>query len=786
MFETAGPLAIATPAPLLVLLVLFPALAALLATVAGFFAPSRPDVVAKRELLVGRAVVGSAVVTLLVAVFLVAKLGGLPRGYLLIQHVAQIVRLGQLDLALDFALDTKSASFVLLVALVSLASAAHATWSLPEPASRASAHPADRSLSWRLASSSLATTAAMLLCLGDGFAALLVALGVSAFAAWNGRRSGGIASAAAPMAGNAAATVGLFFLFWSLGGTFGPAGYEPDATPRFVLVATGLDPGNEKATLAMSSHAGALVASDDGPDLPGEPVTAPFAVTVEPGVYTFRIQAGAASADVVVPRVAVAKGVFYTLAPYGPTASLRSLADQIAVPRNVANGVPANLRGVLASRTLLGLRVSAVILFLVLGGALAHAHAFAQRQACASLAGVFEVLPPIYLATRLSPFVDAASLDGVLVSGLGVVSAFVLAAAAAASDDPARATRSVLAASTSIAVAAVGLGEPTVPIVIGASAVIAGAAGIAAIEARLDPRWLGVTCAAAAGLLPGAGVSSANALALVAAASWTSNGSTFAAFVAVVMVATWVLSALALFRLYDIAIRASSRHLGSPIQNAIVIALALSALLGGVLLGASTTPFGGSVASIARRLVGDPTTPPCAKAIAGLAVAASIGAAAGGIVAARRVGNMVEVPRWLGALDAPRGLLVRVGELGTAAAAFLARAVRTVDRDVLEDFGQVAFGVFVGVGSGIQRAERFAGGVPAHERHERHEPGGDASESRSSERATRRGILLRLVDNVAARFELDDPRRAERVRTVVVLAMVALLALVVLSSVLLG
>jgi hypothetical protein len=46
--------------------------------------------------------------------------------------------------------------------------------------------------------------------------------------------------------------------------------------------------------------------------------------------------------------------------------------------------------------------------------------------------------------------------------------------------------------------------------------------------------------------------------------------------------------------------------------------------------------------------------------------------------------------------------------------------------------------------------------------------------------------LGRGADEVVVRTGMDDPRRFERVRTVLVLGMVAILGLVVLSSVVLG
>ena len=59
----------------------------------------------------------------------------------------------------------------------------------------------------------------------------------------------------------------------------------------------------------------------------------------------------------------------------------------------------------------------------------------------------------------------------------------------------------------SLALVSVGFGEPASALVLSCSALVAVSAALAAVDARRDVRWLGVACAAAVGLLPGAGAS---------------------------------------------------------------------------------------------------------------------------------------------------------------------------------------------------------------------------------------------------------------------------------------
>jgi hypothetical protein len=748
MFETAGSLAILQPVLTLVGLIGLPFAWALVATLSRVGKTRSPN----RGLVPLIFCITCALGTLGLTVVLASRLALLPRNHVLLQHVSQLGRLGQLDLALDLALDPRSAAFAVVIAIIGCASALHTA---------CSTRPGGGTV---LAWTGLATTGALLVCVGDGFAPLIAGLGILSLAGWGLSRGRGVTPNVASLGGNVAALLGLMFLFWSLGGAFGSEGYDPDGAPRFVLVATGVaQPVESKAVLAMTTHAGALVSSDDA-DLPGEPIVAPFSILVEPGVYTLRVQGGAASGDVVVPRVALTAGRAHVLSPYGPTASLRVLDDQVAVPRLAATGAAVGVRASLAGRSIIGLRASAIVLLLLIGGALAHVHTLASRPGPAAIALVLAAVPAPYLALRLSPLIDPTAADGALVVVLGAGSAIALAARAACVDDGHKALRGVLAAAVSVAVASTGLGESSAALVLACSALVATSSALAAIDARRDVRWLGVACATAVGLLPGAGASSGYILAVSAALGSAATGSPawaiFTACAAAVIVISAALAALAAFRVYDAVIHASVREPGvSAGQGAVVVALAVIALVGGTALGAGTVAFGGTVVPLARRLAW-PAAPLAPRTVAGAAVVLSLISSVGGVILARRASLASAPPAWLLALGRPYAAFEWTVAVVGRVAQFLERSVRAMDRDVIDD-------VPAAMGDAVTRAARAL--------------------SRSGRTISERvdGPLEGVAGAVVVKLEMDDPRSAERLRTVVLLAMMALLGLVVLSSFLL-
>jgi hypothetical protein len=715
MFETAGNLAIAVPVLTLVGLVLLPLLWALAAALSP------------RRLAKPTAVLGS-IATLGLVVSLSVRLARVSAGHVLVQHVAQLARLGQLDLTVDLALDARGAAFAVVIAVVACGSAAFTSLYREAPASR---------LGW----TGIVAAGAMLVCTGDGLAPISIGLGLLSLGSWGLHRGTEARGSVVAFAGNVSILLGFVFLFWALGGSFGPEGYDPDGAPRFALVTTNTPSvAPDKATLSMTTYAGALVSADDA-DLPNEPIVSPMSVVVPAGVYTLRIQRGGASSDVVVPRVALVAGRTHVLSPYGPTTSLRTLDDQLAAPRNSPAGGITSVRSVLAGRTVAGLRASAVVLLLVLGGALFHLFALAGQRGPSALAGVLQALVAPYFALRLAPLVEPTGADDSLVVLLGGAVGLVLAARASGVDDPSKALRGVAAASAAAAVAAAGLGAPSGVLLLVCPSVVAASAGLAAVEAESDPRWLGVASAAAIGLLPGSGASCGLIVtvsaALASAAKGTVVWAVFSAGLALVLAAVAALASLAAFRPFEEA-TASKRSGGA----AVVVVLASVALLSGVVLGVGTTSFGGHVAPLVERVTGAPAV----TATRGMVVAAvmlTIVATASGAAASRRVRAGAAAPGWLVTLGRPYAVVLSAASGIGEGARFLERSVRAMDREVIAYLPETAVGVVERAVQGIGRGGR------------------------------------RLETDAA---ELDDTRRAERFHTAAVAMMVALLGLVVLSS----
>jgi hypothetical protein len=148
--------------------------------------------------------------------------------------------------------------------------------------------------------------------------------------------------------------------------------------------------------------------------------------------------------------------------------------------------------------------------------------------------------------------------------------------------------------------------------------------------------------------------------------------------------------------------------------------------------------------------------------IAVAALALSVSAAVIGLVAARRATRTPQAPGWIAILAAPADLVAKAAAAGASLLRFFVRSVIVMNEDVIDDATEVlAAGVYK-VGGGIRRIDAVVA----------------------------RGILARALrrggDEVVVRTGMDDPRRFERVRLGLVIVMVALLGLVVLSSVVLG
>lgn len=739
MFETAGTLTIVELASSLVALVLLPLLWAAVAVVAALRRSG-----SRFALRVAIATSGG---TLGLAVAHAIRASQLPAGRVAHQHVAQLARIGQLDAALDLVRDPTSATYALLVAFMAFAAVLHAVWTAPS------------GIAARLAWTGLAASSTLLVVLADGLPTLAVGLQMATLAGWATAGGGRARPLVLALAGDVAVVFVAWVLFWSLGGTFGASGYTPDPQPRFAIVALP-DPvrADAKATVSLTTYEDALVTSDDGPPLPGEPLRSPFTLSLDPGSYSFRIQAGAATTDLLVTHVTLAPGRAYVLTPYGPTTSFRNLEDQLAVARPTPTG-PSSMRAVLAARTIGGVQVPTVLGIVAVLAALLRL-SLLGRSDRGGLVYALEGVPPVVLVMHIAPLVDPGAAAALSI--VPALAAAVLAASAASSRSRGAVARTALAALASLAVAAVLLGETAGAVTLVVAATLGTAAITAALDSEVDVRWLGVACASVAGVLPAAG-SLPGVATVIAGAFGASAANRVAGGVAAPLgTIVVILISLAVFRVYGATI-AIGRPTGGPRgPRALVVVLAVFSVVAGAALGAGTSPFGGRAVPFARRLVDGAGGLEGAPRISAAALALSLAAAVVGLVAARRATRTPAVPRWLAVLEAPAALVARGGDLCASLVRFFVRSVDVMNEDVIDDVTDVVTSGVSAVGAGVRRADAVVA----------------------------RGMLARAfgrgADEVVVRTGIDHPRRFERVTFALLVGMVALLGAVVLSSVVIG
>ena len=741
MFETAGTLTIVELASSLVALVLLPLLWAAVATISAIRGTG------------GRFAVRVAIATsggaFGLAVAHAVRASQMAAGRVAEQHLVQLSRIGQLDLGIDLVRDPTSATLAVLAAFIGFVAVLHVVWTRT------------RRVASRLAWTGLATSATLLVVLADDLPAVAVGLQLATLAGWAIAGGGRGKPLGLALAGDWAVVFGAWILFWSLGGSFGTSGFTPDPLPRFAIVdvAHAEEPAPDaKATVTLTTYEDSLVTSDDGPPLPGEPLRAPFTLALDPGNYSFRIQAGAATTDLLVTHVTLAGGHAYVLMPYGPTTSIRNLADQLSVPRPSATG-PVSMRAVLETRTIAGVRVSTMVGFLAMLAVLLRL-ALLGKSERGGLAYALESVPPVVLAVHVAPLVDPGVAAAIAIAP--AVAAVVLGATAAASRTRDGVPRATLAALVSLAVAAVYLGETAGAVMILVAATVGCAAITVALDAGADVRWLGVACASVAGVLPAAGASPGLACAIAGAFGASATGHAAGGVVAPLATVAIILVGLAVFRVYGATISVKVDPTSPRGPRVLVVVLAIASLLGGAALGAGTSPFGGHTAPLARRLVagggGVDGVPPIAIA----ALVLSLAAAVIGLVAARRATRTPDAPAWIKWLDGPALLIEHAVGLGSSLLRFFVRSVVVMNEDVIDDATEVVASGVSAVGAGVRRLDAVVA----------------------------RGMLARAfgrgADEVVVRTGMDDPRRFESVKLGLVIGMVALLCLVVLSSVFLG
>jgi hypothetical protein len=249
-------------------------------------------------------------------------------GTVSVQHVGNVLRVGQLDVRCDLVLDRGSAALGLASAVL-----------VAILASRKDARGAGGLVALGAAASFAILSDDLLVA---GLAWALVALGAGA-------------EVARDRLADAALVAGGAVLFWGLGGAFTGEGYAPSLQPRVVALLSGDDtakvarslfddddeealpaiPAGAKASLTITALPGAEIYVDES-RVPfggaGHPLRSPFAdVPIAAGYHAFRVHAGQALDDFMVSQLRVEPGQRVTLLAMGPTLSSLDARDQLAL-----------------------------------------------------------------------------------------------------------------------------------------------------------------------------------------------------------------------------------------------------------------------------------------------------------------------------------------------------------------------------------------------------------------------------------------------------------------------
>lgn len=350
----------------------------------------------------------------------------------LLEHLWRLVRVGQLDVNLDLALDPLGA--VACVAIASVGVVAERVAPSRSP--------------WR----GVVVGATLLLVLADGVVVVLVAsalasVGVAALARV-GEGAGvfiGAAAADVPLA------LGAALLFWALGGGWTAGTYTPDLNPRFVAARAASATTSPQAatsprddddddeirralpgegTLTLTALPGAIVFVDEArvPILVGDrPLRSPFVgQPIKSGLHTFRVHGGVGVDDYVVSRVLVDGGVAIDLALVGPTLTFRELRDQLSLRPERGGTSP---REALARRAIADasvVRVASLLFFVAIAWRLVRLATGQRDGDQRMLVAIVSLVAAVYLAARLA-FVTSLAHGG----GVAAVASLVLAVAVA-------------------------------------------------------------------------------------------------------------------------------------------------------------------------------------------------------------------------------------------------------------------------------------------------------------------------------------------------------------------
>lgn len=580
-----------------------------------------------------------------------------------LQHVLRLVRVGQLDVSIDLALDATSAAMacgILCVGTAFFAGRARVGLRLA-------------------ATASLVVAGALLAVLADD--ALAAALGASvaslAWAASGTRARPGVL----PRLADIALAGALAVLFWVQGGTFTDGRFLPDLAPRVVAVTdapigddTDESPAaridlegrvtrlktpdkraspDDHASLTFDALPGALLYLDEArtplADADGRPLVAPLVgARLSAGLHTIRVHAGGGLDDDIVSRATFEPGSHVTLALLGPTLAYRHSARALALTP-ARGAAPAAVLARSPGGLAIGFMLLAVAVLLRAAGAYALSEPDRSRGGAAL--GPVAGLALAIVVVRFAPLLGLSPLATACVGVLGAACAALGAALAARASTWPELLRGLTfaCAATSLAGAALGsrpaaagmlatgmLGLATLALTIGRHG---GALGTSPAKdgVRRTAAWL--ACAALAG-----------APVPIAAGTWCLAGcfapamATARPAVALLAVlcgaAAAALASFAVWRAYAVE-AAPSPHRGSTNKAA---AKGAWAALG---LAALSLELGAAMAASPRLLGADgdgPLAPwlggtPAGGAAVLAASLVTLGAALGGFSRARRRGS---------------------------------------------------------------------------------------------------------------------------------------------------
>jgi NADH:ubiquinone oxidoreductase subunit 5 (subunit L)/multisubunit Na+/H+ antiporter MnhA subunit len=635
MSDIHGPITHATIASGLWALPLAPLLAAAFALYAYLLPALHRKPRAKPDVSVAAALASAFVVAW--SIFQVLKLAQLPEAdRFLLEHVFRMVRVGQLDVAMDLAFDPLTSVLVLTAAtaalFVFLVARAHAQ------------KVGSAFFGW----SSLLFAATLLVLLADGLVVAFIGWELAAVAGWGlvrlgdeprARRGFVIARTA-----DGALLVATALLFWGLGGLWVDHDYTPDLTPRFAVVRLGEADGDDKKEeaeehkepvkgggkgfISMNAYPGALIFMDDSrtPVLNGDvPLRAPFTrFEIASGMHSFRIHPGSGIDDYLISHVSVAKNKEVTFSVFGATVTFAQMRDQLvsSVPREET----APRVALAGKRGGLGVSLVTLVAFLFFFAAAARSGqlpidgwlddaARAPPLAGALVAAIAPLVAP-YLLARLGPVLVLSGPGSGIVGALGGATAALGGWRAARAVDLRRVVACLGAVQLGLATIGAAVGAPAAAALVlvvytpGAAALWICVFLVENARGTTDVRHMGGLRARMPGVSRAFFVV-AGAMSVLApglSGFWAANATLAVAFAArsVAVVPGWALFALgaagvflssfALFRAYLVVFEGKAvkeRDAGdvSGMSRLALAGLTLLGAVGGVVLGAGGSLF---------------------------------------------------------------------------------------------------------------------------------------------------------------------------------------------------